>query len=101
MRFLVISLFFVTCSCLKISPFVPKEITKRELDIAKTEYRVQKRDLSAQSPPNPDRAENDQTTTNPDGAPKDDSDDTVPIVVGCLLAGLIAVVMISYFVLRA
>ena len=31
----------------------------------------------------------------------DDSDDTVPIVVGCVLAGLIAVVMVSYFVLRA
>ena len=31
----------------------------------------------------------------------DNSDDTVPIVVGCVLAGLIAVVMVSYFVLRA
>ena len=31
----------------------------------------------------------------------DDTDDTVPIVVGCLLAALIAVVMVSYFVIRA
>ena len=30
----------------------------------------------------------------------DDTSDTIPIVVGCVLAGLIAVVMVSYFVLR-
>ena len=41
MRFLLLSLLLVvTCSSLKISPFVPKELTKRELDIAKTEYKV-------------------------------------------------------------
>ena len=40
MRFLLLSLLLVvTCSSLKISPFVPKEISKRELDIARTEYK--------------------------------------------------------------
>ena len=40
MRFLLLSLLLVvTCSSLKISPFLPKELTKRELDIAKTEYK--------------------------------------------------------------
>ena len=41
MRFVLLSLLLVaaTCSALKISPFVPKEITKREVDIAKTEYK--------------------------------------------------------------
>ena len=36
-----------------------------------------------------------------EGRVADDTDDTVPIVVGCLLAALIAVVMVSYFVIRA
>ena len=41
MRFVLLSLLLVvvTCSSLKISPFVPKELTKRELDLAKTEYK--------------------------------------------------------------
>ena len=41
MRFVLLSLLLVvSCNSLKISPFVPKEITKRELDIAQTEYRA-------------------------------------------------------------
>ena len=50
MRYLLLSLLLVvTCSSLKISPFVPKELTKRELDLAKTEYKykvaLERRDL--------------------------------------------------------
>ena len=41
MRFVLLSLLLaVSVSSLKISPFVPQEITKRELDIAKTEYKA-------------------------------------------------------------
>jgi len=89
-------LLVVTCSSLKISPFVPKEISKRELDIARTEYKYK---VAIRRDQLDTGAVKDETT--PPGPPPDNSDDTVPIVVGCVLAGLIAVVMVSYFVLRA
>jgi len=96
MRFVLLSLLLVaaTCSALKISPFVPKEITKREVDIAKTEHKYK----LAAGQLDTGRVKDETSTSGP---PPDNSDDTVPIVVGCVLAGLIAVVMVSYFVLRA
>merc|ERR1712150_277096 len=100
MRLVYLSLLLVvTCSSLKISPFVPEEISALELDLAKTEYQKYKV-AAVQRGDQPDTGAVRDETTSP-GPPPDNSDDTVPIVVGCVLAGLIAVVMVSYFVLRA
>jgi len=99
MRFVLISLLLVvTCSSLKISPFVPKELTKRELDLAKTEYKYK---VAAEQRHQLEDIGGVKVDTSTSGPPPDESDDTVPIVVGCVLAGLIVVVMVSYFVLRA
>ena len=114
MNYLVLALFFVSCSSLKISPFVPEEMTRQELDIAKTQLKIQKREIPAGD--FGQDSDQSQSTTEPvlEGVVytevmlvvkvcrvSDDTDDTVPIVVGCVLAALIAVVMISYFVIRA
>ena len=99
MKCLTLALVLVTCSSLKISPFVPREITKREVDIARTQFQLHRRDHSASEL---GIADSDITPTYPPTTKfPGDTDDTVPIVVGCMLAGLIGVVMVSYFVLRA
>jgi len=99
MKFFLLALLCVTCSCLKISPFVPEEMTRQELEIAKTHLKLEKREISAEELGRVDSDQSQSTTT--EQVYTDDTDDTVPIVVGCLLAALIAVVMVSYFVIRA
>jgi len=90
----------VTCCSTKISPFVPRDSSRQHLDIAKINYmkeRLSRQDGNIHS----QHQQSFEETTKPgDGANDVEPNDTVAIAVGCVLAGLIVLVMISYFVIR-
>ena len=87
MKCLTLALVLGTCSSLKISPFVPREITKREVDIARTQFQLHRGDHSASELGN---ADSDQTAT---------TDPNSEIVTGCNQIQLltIALVLVLYW----
>merc|ERR1712110_364727 len=93
MRVVIFSAFLVSIAA---SGFVPREPTKQDIDIARIEiFKHQK-----SSVPSYKVVAAEDTTENNNGDILDDANDTIPIVVGAVLAALILVVMVSYFVLR-
>merc|ERR550519_2707375 len=91
-------------SAAKISPFVPREIVKHDVDIARVNYVKEKRD-QAQALKSEQVAQIEEklvlggeTTEKPD---PDDTNTVIPIVVGSLLGGMIVVVLVSYSIVRA
>merc|ERR1711970_780756 len=80
-------------SAAKFSPFVPREIVKHDVDIARVNYHKEK---SAQIEEKLVLGQ--ETTEKPD---PDDTNTVIPIVVGSLLGGMIVVVLVSYFIVRA
>merc|ERR1711892_1623639 len=70
----------------RIPSFVPEELSRHQVNEAKINYARNGNIF--------------RSTQDPEKPPEDPSD-TVPIVVGCVLAGLIIVVFVSYFVVRS
>ena len=113
MRVVIFSAFLVSIAA---SGFVPREPTKQDIDIARIEFfKLQKSSVPSYKVV----AAEDTTENNNNGdslgktiheflkayncaviCHSDDANDTIPIVVGAVLAALILVVMVSYFVLR-
>ena len=112
MRVVIFSAFLVSIAA---SGFVPREPTKQDIDIARIEFFK----LQKSSVPSYKVVAAEDTTENNNGdilgktihdflkayngaviCHSDDANDTIPIVVGAVLAALILVVMVSYFVLR-
>ena len=112
MRVVIFSAFLVSIAA---SGFVPREPTKQDIDIARIEFSK----LQKSSVPSYKVVAAEDTTENNNGdilgktiheflkacncaviCHSDDANDTIPIVVGAVLAALILVVMVSYFVLR-
>merc|ERR550519_658762 len=92
-------------SAAKISPFVPREIVKHDVDIARVNYVKEKRDQAQawksekakQIEKNAFISDQEEATAE---KPKDESD-VVPIVVGSVMGGIIVVVLVGYFIVRA
>jgi len=86
-----------------ISPFVPPEPSKMEADVARVEFlktKFARMSQRQQQQPQPEvKLREMETTTDNSNIPGDTSD-TVPIVVGSVLAAMILLVMVSYFVIR-
>merc|ERR1711981_1216797 len=100
MRLLLLACLLCVCSAAKISPFVPQDLTRQDLDIARTNYH---RVLAGR-----DKKENlvkeevfvsDEEETTP--RPPDERSDVVPIVVGSVMGGIIVVVLVKYFIVRS
>merc|ERR1712241_401640 len=102
---IVFSFASVICSAasVNISPFVPAEPSKMEADIARVEFlktKFARMSQQQQQQPQPEvKLQEVETTTNNSNIPGDTSD-TVPTVVGSVLAAMILLVMVSYFVIR-
>jgi len=95
MKVVIVSVFLI--SSFAVSGFVPREPTKQDIDIARLEFsKLQKSSLHSFKVVAPE----DTTEDNNGGDDLDDANDTIPIVVGAVLAAMILVVMVSYFVLR-
>ena len=114
MRVVIFSAFLVSIAA---SGFVPREPTKQDIDIARIEFfKLQKSSVpSYKVVAAEDTTENNNNNGDILGKTiheflkayncavnchSDDANDTIPIVVGAVLAALILVVMVSYFVLR-
>merc|ERR1711915_394135 len=106
MRLLIVSCLLTISFAVKLKPFVPQELDRAHLDIAKVQFQKQKELRSTgekvkTSDINLEEAEwkvlKEATTQK---TPEERSD-TVPIVVGSVMAGLIVVVLVGYFVVRA
>jgi len=95
MKAVIFSAFLVSFA---VSGFVPREPTKQDIDIARIEFSK----LGKSSMHNFKVVASEDTTedNNDHGDDLDDANDTIPIVVGAVLAAMILVVMVSYFVLR-
>merc|ERR1712013_531146 len=104
MKVIVLACLLAGLSAAKISPFIPREIVKHDVDVARVLYAKEKRDQAQ-----PLKLEKtvqfeekltleEETTTKPD---EDDTNTVIPVVVGSLLGGLIVVVVVSYFIVRA
>merc|ERR1711915_247577 len=79
----------------KVVPFVPKELTRADVDIAKAELKKLK---MAETEKQFVKTLVEATTKEP--LVPDDNNNVVPIVVGSILVGLILVVLVSYFIVR-
>merc|ERR1711915_694250 len=106
MRLLIVSYLLAISFAVKLQPFVPQELDRAHLDIAKVQFQKQKElgstgEKVKPSDINLEEAEwkvlKEATTQK---TPEERSD-TVPIVVGSVMAGLIVVVLVGYFVVRA
>merc|ERR1712227_209159 len=95
MKAVIFSAFLISFA---VSGFVPREPTKQDIDIARIEFSK----LGKSSMHNFKHVASEDTTENNNdhGDDLDDANDTIPIVVGAVLAAMILVVMVSYFVLR-
>merc|ERR1712215_391921 len=106
MRLLIVSCLLAISFAVKLKPFVPQELDRAHLDIAKVQFQKQKElePTGEKVKPNDINIEElewkvlKEATTQK--TPEERSD-TVPIVVGSVMAGLIVVVLIGYFVVRA
>jgi len=93
-KVVIFSVFLISFA---VSGFVPREPTKQDIDIARLEFsKLRKSSLHSFRVVAPE----DTTEDNNGGDDLDDANDTIPIVVGAVLAAMILVVMVSYFVLR-
>merc|ERR1711915_177072 len=106
MRLLIVSCLLAISFAVKLKPFVPQELDRAHLDIARAQFQKQKElgttgEKVKTSNINLEEAEwkvlKEATTQK---TPEERSD-TVPIVVGSVMAGLIVVVLVGYFVVRA
>merc|ERR1711915_771845 len=106
MRLLIVSCLLAISFAVKLKPFVPQELDRAHLDIARAQFQKQKElgttgEKVKTSDINLEEAEwkvlREATTQK---TPEERSD-TVPIVVGSVMAGLIVVVLVGYFVVRA
>merc|ERR1711915_1070924 len=106
MRLLIVSCLLTISFAVKLKPFVPQELDRAHLDIAKVQFKKQKElgttgEKVKTSNINLEEAEwkvmKEETTQK---TPEERSD-TVPIVVGSVMAGLIVVVLVGYFAVRA
>merc|ERR1712029_458266 len=95
MKVVIFSAFLIS---LAVSGFVPREPTKQDIDIARIEFSK----LGKSSMHNFKVVASEDTTedNNDHGDDLDEANDTIPIVVGAVLAAMILVMMVSYFVLR-
>merc|ERR1711971_735332 len=94
MKVVIVSVFLISFA---VSGFVPREPTKQDIDIARLEFsKLRKSSLNSFKVV----AAEDTTEDNSNGDDLDDANDTIPILVGAVLAAMILVVMVSYFVLR-
>merc|ERR1711915_599517 len=87
----------------KVVPFVPKELTRADVDIAKAELKKLKMAETealkmAEKEKQFVKTLVEATTEEP--LVPDDNNNVVPIVVGSILVGLILVVLVSYFIVR-
>ena len=119
MKVIVLACLLAGLSAAKISPFIPREIVKHDVDVARVLYAKEKRDQAQ-----PLKLEKtvqfeekltlgEETTTKPDEgesyfvcietlfSSSDETNTVIPVVVGSLLGGLIVVVVVSYFIVRA
>jgi len=94
MKVVIFSVFMISFA---VSGFVPREPTKQDIDIARIEFSKLKKSSQHSFKV---VAPEDTTEDNSHGDDLDDANDTIPIVVGAVLAAMILVVMVSYFVLR-
>merc|ERR1711872_581246 len=87
----------------KVVPFVPKELTRADVDIAKLELKklkmVETEALKMAEKEKQFVKTLVEATTEEPLIP-DDNNNVVPIVVGSILVGLILVVLVSYFIVR-
>merc|ERR1712198_195403 len=106
MRLLIVSCLLAISFAVKLKPFVPQELDKAHLDIARVQFQKQKELGSTGEKVKPNgidlekaewKLQKEATTQK---TPEERSD-TVPIVVGSVMAGLIVVVLVGYFVVRA
>merc|ERR1712002_684471 len=98
----------VTCSATKISPFVPRDTVKYQVEIARVNYLKEKQEQAIERvitegkiEAHTVKSDEEETTTENKEDPTNSSSDVVPIIVGSVLAGLIMVVLVSYFIVRA
>eukprot|EP00091_Calanus_sinicus_P013638 TRINITY_DN3024_c0_g1_i1.p1 TRINITY_DN3024_c0_g1~~TRINITY_DN3024_c0_g1_i1.p1 ORF type:complete len:127 (+),score=55.48 TRINITY_DN3024_c0_g1_i1:45-383(+) len=107
MKLVFLVCFLVGCSVAKISPFIPGDITKHHVDVARAEYvkgkmvaaqAVKAEQIEAKALEN--IAEEMSQATDEPNVPEEKSD-VVPIVVGSVMGGIIVVVLVSYFIVRA
>merc|ERR1711915_816177 len=106
MRLLIVSCLLTISFAVKLKPFVPQELDRAHLDIARVQFQKQKElgSTGEKVKPNGNNIEEvewkllKEATTQK--TPEERSD-TVPIVVGSVMAGLIVVVLVGYFVVRA
>merc|ERR1711936_645369 len=85
----------VTCYATKISPFVPRDTVKYQVEVARVNYLKEKQEQAIETviteeniEANTVKSDEEETTTEKQGDPTDSSSDVVPIVVGSVLAGL-------------
>merc|ERR1719244_90874 len=105
MKVVVLACVLAGVSAAKISPFVPREIVRHDVDIARVNYEKEKRDLAQALKSEKAKqieknslisAQEEATTEKPE-----DESDVVPIVVGSVMGGIIVVVLVGYFFVRA
>merc|ERR1712058_74909 len=99
MKFVLLACILAGISPAKISPFLPREIVKHDVDIARAQHVKEKRDLAqalkAEKVGKLEEkpliaAQEESTTTTTTGDP-DEKSDVVPIVVGSVMGGIIVV----------
>merc|ERR1739842_94815 len=98
MRLLLLACLLCFCSAAKISPFVPQDLTRQDLDIARTNYH---RALAGRDKGQGGRVREGEGGGEGGEAEPDETNTAIPIVVGSVLGGLIVVVLVSYFIVRA
>merc|ERR1711872_955818 len=104
MKLVLLACVLAGISAAKISPFVPREIVKHDVDIARAQYVKEKRDLAralkaekvGKLGAKPLIVAQEESTTKQPGDP-DEKSDVVPIVVGSVMGGIIVVVLVGYF----
>eukprot|EP00092_Neocalanus_flemingeri_P036131 GFUD01039336.1.p1 GENE.GFUD01039336.1~~GFUD01039336.1.p1 ORF type:complete len:106 (+),score=38.71 GFUD01039336.1:119-436(+) len=100
MKLIFLACILVVCTAAKISPFVPRDIARHDVDVAKINFMKEKK-IQAEAMEASKNIPEEMSEATEEPPVKDEKDDVVPIVVGSVLAGLIVVVLVSYFIVRA
>merc|ERR1711915_52561 len=106
MRLLIVSCLLTITFAVKIKPFLPQELDRAHLDIARVQFQKQKElgSTGEKVKPNDIKIEEVEWKVLKEATTQktpEERSDTVPIVVGSVMAGLIVVVLVGYFVVRA
>merc|ERR1711915_412929 len=106
MRLLIVSYLLAISFAVKLQPFVPQELDRAHLDIARVQFQNQKElgSTGEKVKPNDINIEEVEWKVLKEATTQktpEERRDTVPIVVGSVMAGLIVVVLVGYFVVRA